>query len=349
MESTADADRLAAHLAAYLDALRRAFETLDLRQPEVARAALLAARRSEGEALRGACGALAADDAPLALALRTAADEAEASASRLLGPVTGDVGVTILAARRAYARALAAVYPWAARLPALDAWWREAGVPPRDPAPGEAARGVIPHPPGGGHAGYALYVPEDYRPTSPRPLLVALHGAYGDGAEYVWTWVTAARSHGWLVLAPKSRDVTWSLLDPAVDIANLRAAVAEVQAGYLVDAERLWLTGLSDGGSFSYVAGLSCPSLFRSVAPVAGVLHPVTDRLLRAKQGLEVPLCIVHGARDPIFDVRGVRSTTALLQKLGYRVDYHELPDWAHAWTDDINLRLLRPWFAALT
>ncbi|MBX9606914.1 MAG: hypothetical protein K2Y51_11875, partial [Gammaproteobacteria bacterium] len=72
MESTADADVLAAHLVAWLDALRRAFETLDLRQPEVARAALLAARRSEGEALRGACAALAANDEPLALALRTA-------------------------------------------------------------------------------------------------------------------------------------------------------------------------------------------------------------------------------------------------------------------------------------
>ncbi len=47
------------------------------------------------------------------------------------------------------------------------------------------------------YSDYTLYIPEDYSPDKPLPLiLVALHGGYGQGAEYVWTWLRPARSRG---------------------------------------------------------------------------------------------------------------------------------------------------------
>ena len=177
---------------------------------------------------------------------------------------------------------------------------------------------------------------------------MCLHGAYGHGHEYLWTWLRVAHSEGCIVLAPKSRGPTWSLLDPPQDIDSVCAMLDAVATRYAIDARRCLLSGLSDGGSFAYLLGLSCPSRFTAVAPVAGVLHPTADRLLRAKQGMDVPLHVVHGARDFIFDVRAVRSHCGLLDKLGYKLTYTELPEWGHAYTDSINERLVWPWFAAL-
>jgi phospholipase/carboxylesterase len=124
--------------------------------------------------------------------------------------------------------------------------------------------------------------------------------------------------------------------------------VEEVCASYAIDRKRVFLSGLSDGGTFSYLLGLSCPDLFAGVAPIAGELHPMLDSLLRQGQGKKVPLFIVHGARDWIFPVGFTRQSYDLLNKIGYNVTYTELPDWGHAYTYSINEQLVMPWFAGL-
>ena len=105
----------------------------------------------------------------------------------------------------------------------------------------------------------------------------------------------------------------------------------EVFGTYAVDRKRVYLTGLSDGGIYTYVLGLAFADIFAGIAPVAGRLHPAVDGMLKRKQGKELPILIVHGALDPIFSVGFTRQTHGLLTKLGYEVTYNELPDWGHA------------------
>jgi phospholipase/carboxylesterase len=138
------------------------------------------------------------------------------------------------------------------------------------------------------------------------------------------------------------------VLNPPLDIGSVRTMLDEVRATYNVDSQRLYLSGLSDGGTFSYLLGLSCPEIFVGIAPIAGDLHPMVDPLLRQKKGIDVPLFVVHGAKDFIFDVRAVRSACELLGKIGYKVTYTELPDWGHAYTHSINEQLVLPWFTTL-
>ena len=72
------------------------------------------------------------------------------------------------------------------------------------------------------------------------------------------------------------------------------------------------------------------------------------DDMLRRKQGIDLPLQIVHGAHDHIFPVETVRSGYALLTRLGYKAQYEELPDWGHSHCSGINERLVMPWFDSL-
>ncbi|MGH7961231.1 MAG: hypothetical protein ACRERD_05320, partial [Candidatus Binatia bacterium] len=199
------------------------------------------------------------------------------------------------------------------------------------------------------HAEYSLYVPESYTPQRSWPLIVCLHGGYGRGDDYIWTWLRPAKSKGYLLLAPKSVGPTWSALNPPVDIRSIQAMLDEVLATYTVDRKSIYLTGLSDGGIFTYILGLAQAELFAGIAPVAGELHQMADPLLRQGKGKGLPLLVVHGAHDFIFPVESVRQTNGLLQKLGYNLTYTELPDWGHAYCYKINEQIVLPWFESVS
>jgi phospholipase/carboxylesterase len=198
------------------------------------------------------------------------------------------------------------------------------------------------------HAEYSLYVPEYYTPQRTWPLIICLHGGYGRGDDFIWSWLRPAKSKGYLLLSPKSVGPTWSALNPPIDTRSILAMLEEVCTTYAVDRQRIYLTGLSDGGIFTYVLGLGNAHLFAGITPVAGELHAMVDPLLRRGQGKEVPIFIVHGAQDHIFPVAFTRQSYKLLEKLGYKVTYHELPDWGHTYTYHINETIVLPWFESL-
>jgi len=195
---------------------------------------------------------------------------------------------------------------------------------------------------------YTLYVPEDYSRSRPLPLIVALHGGHGQGFEYVWTWLRPARSRGYAVLAPKSWGNTWDMDMPSTDTGSVLRMLDEVTKEYTIDPARMYLTGLSDGATFAYIFGLEHNRLFRAMAPIAGVLHPVVDSMLREGCGKHTPILVIHGVHDFIFPVAFARSACKLLESIGYQVTYKELPDWGHAYPYSINERIVLPWFESL-
>jgi len=122
----------------------------------------------------------------------------------------------------------------------------------------------------------------------------------------------------------------------------------EVTSEYSIDRDRVYLSGLSDGGIFTYMLGLERSQLFRGVAPVAGALHQAVDWMLREGRGKDTPIFVVHGVHDFIFPVAFTRQTCNLLKEIGYDVTYEELPEWGHALPYSINERLVLPWFESL-
>ena len=198
------------------------------------------------------------------------------------------------------------------------------------------------------HHQYSLYVPENYSPQQNWPLIVCLHGGYGQGNEYIWTWLRPAKSNGYLLLSPKSIGPTWSVLQPPLDIRSIQAMITEVCETYNVDRKRVYLSGLSDGGTFSYIFGLASAELFAGIAPIAGDFHPMMDPLLRQKKGIDTPLLVIHGEHDKIFPIETARQACQLFERLGYKVTYCELPDWGHAYPYKINQQIVLPWFVGL-
>ncbi len=189
--------------------------------------------------------------------------------------------------------------------------------------------------------GFSVYVPETYDASTPLPLVMALHGGGGNGRHFLWSWVRAARSHGAILVAPTSQGDTWSLNNPDVDGPRLFEIYAAIADGWSIDPDRLLLTGISDGGTFSYLAGYHSASPFTHIAPVAASFHPILLTLADPERVRRVPLHLVHGVLDWMFPIAMAREADASLRTAGADVTYREIEDLSHTYPREVNPVLL--------
>jgi len=277
-------------------------------------------------------------------AMDQSADLALRACDGLRAAVTG--GDSRLAAYRALrhqARAVEALYPLAATLPAISRWFldpaqrNDAALVERLRKPG-AGTGVV-------HlandinqrGGFSLYVPETYEPSRPHPVVVALHGGSGHGRLFLWSWLREARSRGFIVAAPTAAADTWSLMEPETDSAHLASVLGHIRSRWAVDESRLLLTGMSDGGTFTLLSGLAEDSPFTHLAPVAASFHPAIVSMSAPARVRGLPIYLVHGALDWMFPVSVGRAANRALTAAGAHVTYREIEDLSHTYPQDEN------------
>ena len=145
-----------------------------------------------------------------------------------------------------------------------------------------------------------------------------------------------------LLMAPTSRDRTWSIMSRQdVDAEGLRSMIETIAERYPVDRARVLLTGMSDGATYALLCGLSDGMPFTHLAPACGALHPfllVGDGLARVR---ERPIYLVHGALDWMFPVATARLATQVLSGAGAKLVYREVEDLSHTYPRDENPRIL--------
>ena len=189
--------------------------------------------------------------------------------------------------------------------------------------------------------GFSVYVPEWLDPETPAPLIMALHGGSGHGRDFVWSWLADARAAGAILVSPTSPEGTWSLMEPERDAALLGRILDEVRGLWKVDPARMLLTGMSDGGTFTYLAGYREGAPFTHLAPIAASFHPMLTSFLDARRVMRVPLHIVHGALDWMFPAAMGREAEAAFRLAGAPVVYREIDDLSHTYPAEENARLL--------
>jgi len=189
--------------------------------------------------------------------------------------------------------------------------------------------------------GFSVYVPENYDPARPCPVIMALHGGAGHGRLFLWTWLREARSRGLILVAPTAVGDTWSLMDPEVDTAHLAGILANLRDRYAVDPARLLLTGMSDGGTFTLLSGLDADSPFTHLAPVAASFHPMLLTMSDPARTTGLPVYLVHGALDWMFPVSVGRTASRALAAAGARVTYREIEDLSHTYPREENERIV--------
>ena len=208
-------------------------------------------------------------------------------------------------------------------------------------------RGIIEVNNNRGHrGGYTVYVPEYYESNRKFPLIVALHGGSGHGADFFWSWLRDARTFGFILAAPTSLGRTWSLHSIATDANRLNKMLAEISTKWNIDTKHILLTGISDGGTYSMLLSIAHQSPFTHFAPVAAAVHVLLNRSTGTITAPVKDLRIyqVHGGRDWMFPVAGARLAATALEKAGAKLNYKEIPDLSHNYPRDENEKILN-WF----
>ncbi len=287
---------------------------------------------------------------PIGTALDAASDatlEAYAELRRTLGS-SGDVRAAYRALRLATV-ALEALYPLAGVLPPVSSFFIDPALQSDETlqhrlleAPARSDTGVLRFDADSGErGGFWVYVPEHYTPDRAWPLVMALHGGSGTGRTFLWSWLRDVRSRGAILVAPTSIGSTWALLGDDPDTDNLARILERVRASWTIDPARLLLTGMSDGGTFTYVSGLEAGSPFTHLAPVAAAFHPMLVQMADAGRVRGLPIHIVHGVLDWMFPIALARQAHAAFRRAGADVTYREVPDLSHTYPREMNATLL--------
>lgn len=256
-------------------------------------------------------------------------------------------------ALRYQTRALEALYPVTSMLPPVSRFFLDADHQDDDEllarlaAPRESGfdTGVL-HAANGTteRGGFSVYVPEYAEPSVPMPLIVAMHGGSGHGRGFLWTWLREARSSGAILVSPTSVDRTWSLMGPDEDTPLLLRMLEFVSARYTIDPDHRLLTGMSDGGTFSYVSGIQENSPFTHLAPVSASFHPMLLEMSTAERLSGLPVFITHGALDWMFPVDMAAMAAQSFQAVGAKVRFEAVEDLSHTYPTEMNTTIMQ-WF----
>lgn len=140
----------------------------------------------------------------------------------------------------------------------------------------------------GGRGPVPLYVPSDYDPGEPLPLIVALHGysMTDSDIEAYFNLVEQVESSRFLYVVPEGeRDLLgspfWNATDACCDFFGenpddsgyLRELIETVRAQYSVDALSIHLVGYSNGGFMAFRMACDHSDLIASIVSLAGRSH----------------------------------------------------------------------------
>lgn len=128
---------------------------------------------------------------------------------------------------------------------------------------------AYPSPLTGDFRSHALFVPEFYRPEKPLPLIILLHGIFGDD-RHLFQMLENVEDLGALVYQAASyRQFDWS----DVSAAETWAGLERVLADYSVDCNRIYLIGNHIGGRGVLQLAMDRPGVFAAL----GSLYPGID------------------------------------------------------------------------
>ena len=136
-------------------------------------------------------------------------------------------------------------------------------------------------------------------------------------------------------------------------IDNILRAVDALKRKYNIDESRIYITGISDGGTGVYYMALKEPNLWSSYLPLNGSIAVIrapqngADGEMYGNNLINAPLYIVNGELDNLYPVEQVEPHIKWLQSMGVPFVFRPQPGAEHntAWwpTERAPYETVRP------
>ncbi len=197
---------------------------------------------------------------------------------------------------------------------------------------------------------YRLFVPTPTTSREKQPLLVWLHGRGEAGDdntaqlallyEFIFPlpWEKGRYPFFFLAVQCPPANPDWTRSDPAMgdDMVNVVAAIIqEAIHKYAADPNRIYLIGISNGGTGCWELASRHPELFAAVAPMgsSGIAGS------RLKPLVKIPIWAFHNLEDPAVPIQYDRNTVGALKKAGGKThltetDAESINCWSTAFRD---------------
>lgn len=147
--------------------------------------------------------------------------------------------------------------------------------------------------------GYVLHTPKNVKDKKPLIIFIPGDGEKGNDLERV-------KIHGPFKYL-KTHDLDAYVLAPQClenenwDIETMYKLILKVQKENNIDANRIYLTGLSSGGWATWNLGITHPELFAALVPISGFVDLIQmDYICNIKS---IPTKIYHGLLDDVVQV----------------------------------------------
>lgn len=167
---------------------------------------------------------------------------------------------------------------------------------------------------------YVVSVPTSYGADRPLPVVFAVHGLGGTGAQMLAyaRWPQAAQNHGFVAVAPESNTDrrSWDFATPPTrtgsDSRFLVRLAEHLAADPCLDADRQFLTGLSNGAAMTFAMACFAGDRFAAYGAVAaaGYREQLCDDAPPAS------FVYFHGTDDRIVPIDGGATPISRVQPL---------------------------------
>ncbi len=212
---------------------------------------------------------------------------------------------------------------------------------------------------------YVIYKPSELKSNDKLPVILFLHGSGEsghDGKKLINTGIgEAIKNHPNLyqaiVVMPQipeeertyaiqqgdDGNIYWNKLESQqLAIAVFNSVLNEFSS--VIDERRLYLTGVSMGGSGTWRLAAGHPHLFTAIVPIAAcqqIGHTHINQLTN------LPIWVFHGDRDELCPVFNGREIVNAIKQAGGNVQLTEYPTadhpltWKKAYADDALVKWL--------
>lgn len=165
---------------------------------------------------------------------------------------------------------------------------------------------------GGLQRSYLLHAPTGYDGSTAAPLILDFHGLTSNSSQQAFVSGFRALSNraGFLVAWPQGIGNSWNAgtgccgnaqRDKIDDVGFARAVVEHVQSAYRVDARRVYVTGLSNGGAMTHRLAAQAADVFAAAAVFAGLL------VVPANPSRPIAVISFHGYGDSTVPYAGTQ------------------------------------------
>ncbi len=178
--------------------------------------------------------------------------------------------------------------------------------------------------------GYALHIPADSKDK--KPLIVFLHGSGEKGTN-----IELVKVHGPFKYL-KTHELDAYVLAPQCpeneywDTEVLYRLIIKIQKEHNIDANRIYLTGLSMGGWGAWNLAFAHPEMFAALVPIAGFVDRVP--MIENCKIASMPIRIFHGLLDNVVDVDYSMTIYKKLKECNTNIKLTIFDDAGHdSWT----------------